>query len=69
MMKEVHLSDLETGMTVLINGEMRTVNRSKHVKRGFTGWCFDGDPFYQSKGFVTQVLIPRWYQGKIIYYV
>ena len=66
---DIHISALETGMTILVNGELMTVNRPKQVKNGFTGWCFEGDPFYQTRGFVKRVLFPKWYKGEIVFYI
>jgi hypothetical protein len=39
----VMVVDLKHGDTVQINGELETVSRN-HLKRGFTGWTYKGDP-------------------------
>tara|TARA_X000001382_G_scaffold121768_1_gene104293 strand:- start:137 stop:349 length:213 start_codon:yes stop_codon:yes gene_type:complete len=41
--KAVPVADLKNGDTVEINGKLETVSRS-HLKRGFTGRTYKGDP-------------------------
>jgi len=50
---QVHIADLEAGMTVEVNGEFKTVNVKDHVSHSdFMGWCFQGDA---SKKYLTRV--------------
>lgn len=67
MKKKVHISTLKQGDTVIINGEMETVS-IKNVKRGFTGWTYQGDPFYKTKGFIEVVFFPKFFQGNLTRY-
>lgn len=64
---KVHISNLAQGDTVLIDGEMKTVSRH-HIKKGFTGWTFESDPHYKTKGYIDAVLFPKWFKGEFVGY-
>jgi len=50
---QIHIADLQTGMTVEIGDEFKTVNVKDHVSRcNWMGWSFQGDA---SKTHLTRV--------------
>lgn len=60
----VHISTLQQGDTVIVDGKMETVSRHK-ISNGFTGWCYDGQPYYKTNGMIEVALFPKRFQGKI----
>ncbi|MEB0262888.1 hypothetical protein [Mucilaginibacter sp. 10I4] len=44
IIKEVHLSEIRAGDTILHDGEIRTVGK-ENIKKGFTGITLFGDPY------------------------
>lgn len=63
----VSTSDIVSGDTVVINGEMKTVS-SRDIKNGFMGTTIFGDPFVLQGRKIERVLFTKWFQGKIIGY-
>jgi hypothetical protein len=57
--KEVHISEIKSGDTILhVDGHIRTVS-SSNIKRGFSGITLFGDPYIMGRKLVKKIIYER----------
>lgn len=62
--EKVSADNIQHGDTIMIDGEMQTVNK-KFIKNGFCGIIIYGMNYRNG---VERVLFPKWFKGEIIGY-
>lgn len=64
---KVHISEINHGDTVMINGQMETVSKNDIVS-DILGCRYKGNPYRETNGMLEVVLFPKWLKGEIIDY-
>lgn len=67
--KKVHISELKSGDTVLVYGEMHTVSPHHITKSELFGHQYKGYCHRETKGILDVVMFPKFFKGEFVGHV